>query len=134
MTLCKVNGTTRSGWYCCPALSGKALRLALPALAAAGLGVSTPASAQQPPAADYYVYVGAESADLLHRIRFGPDGAVLDRTIAVGEMATETEGPHGLNISPDGQRLADSHMIEVIEVTGTQGPAPAVSFPSIANS
>lgn len=118
MTSCKVDWTSRSGWYCCPALRGKALRLALPALAAAGLGVSTPASAEQPPAADYYVYVGAESADLLHRIRFGPDGAVLDRTIAVGEMATETEGPHGLNISPDGHCLADSHLIEVIDVTG----------------
>lgn len=54
---------------------------------------------------DYYVYVGAESADLLHRIRFGPEGAALDRTIVVGEMATETEGPHGLNISPDGRFL-----------------------------
>ena len=63
------------------------------------------ASAQEPPAADYYVYVGAESADLLHLVRFGPDGAELDRTIAVGEMATETEGPHGLNISPDGRFL-----------------------------
>lgn len=105
MTFCKVNRTIRSGWYCCAALRGKALRLALPALAAGGLGVSAPASAQQPPAADYYIYVGAESADLLHRIRFGPEGAVLDRTIAVGEMATETEGPHGLNISPDGRFL-----------------------------
>ena len=61
--------------------------------------------AQEPPTADYYVYVGAESADLLHRIRFGPDGASLERTIAVGEMATETEGPHGLNLSPDGRFL-----------------------------
>ena len=57
------------------------------------------------PGRDYFVYVGAESADLLHRIRFGPDGAALDRTIVVGEMATETEGPHGLNISPDGRFL-----------------------------
>ena len=63
------------------------------------------AGAQDPPTADYYVYVGAESADLLHRVRFGPDGASLERTIAVGEMATETEGPHGLNLSPDGRFL-----------------------------
>ena len=55
--------------------------------------------AQQAVAHDYYVYVGAESADLLHRVRFGPDGAELDNTIVVGEMAAETEGPHGLNIS-----------------------------------
>ena len=74
------------------------------ALCAAGtLGTAGRASAQQPPDADYYVYVVAESADLLHRIRFGPGGASLDRTIAVGEMATETEGPHGLNVSPDGR-------------------------------
>lgn len=63
------------------------------------------AAAQEPPRADYYIYVGAESEDLLHRIRFGPAGAVLDRTIPVGEIAVETEGPHGLNISPDGRFL-----------------------------
>ena len=70
-----------------------------------GLGGPRPGDAQTPPEADYYVYVGAESADLLHRIRFGPGGASLDRTIVVGEMATETEGPHGLNVSPDGKFL-----------------------------
>ena len=72
---------------------------------AASTGVVGPAAAQEPPLADYYVYVGAESADLLHRIRFGPGGAVLDRTIPVGEIAVETEGPHGLNVSPDGRFL-----------------------------
>jgi DNA-binding beta-propeller fold protein YncE len=49
--------------------------------------------------------VGAESADLIHRIRFGPGGATVDRTTPVGEMALETEGPHGLNVSPDGTHL-----------------------------
>ena len=63
------------------------------------------AAAQEPPRADYYIYVGAESEDLLHRVRFGPGGAVLDRTIPVGEIAVETEGPHGLNISSDGRFL-----------------------------
>jgi len=55
------------------------------------------------PAATYYVYVGAESADLMHRIRFGPQGASIDQTTEVGEMAVETEGPHGFAGSPDGQ-------------------------------
>ena len=75
------------------------------------VGPGSPAhvGAQPPQSADYYVYVGAESADLLHRIRFGPEGATLDRTIAVGEMATETEGPHGLNISPDGPLPLHDH-------------------------
>ena len=68
-------------------------------------GIVGPAAAQDPPRADYYIYVGAESDDLLHRVRFGPAGAVVDRTIPVGEIAVETEGPHGLNISPDGRFL-----------------------------
>jgi DNA-binding beta-propeller fold protein YncE len=51
------------------------------------------------------VYVGAESADLIHRIRFGPAGAVVEKTIPVGESPVEMEGPHGLQISPDGKFL-----------------------------
>ena len=58
-----------------------------------------------PPAAKYWVYVGAESADLLHRVRLGPDGVVVEKTIPVGELAAEMEGPHGLAISRDGKYL-----------------------------
>jgi DNA-binding beta-propeller fold protein YncE len=58
-----------------------------------------------PPASDYWVYVGAESADLIHRIRFGPAGLVVERTIPVGELPAEMEGPHGLQISRDGKYL-----------------------------
>ncbi len=54
---------------------------------------------------DYWVYVGAESADLVHRVRFGPGGTVVERTIPVGESPVEMEGPHGLQISPDGRFL-----------------------------
>ena len=72
------------------------------------LGVAS-LSAQQPapekPTRDYWVYVGAESADLIHRVRFGPAGSVVERTIPVGEHPTEMEGPHGLQISGDGQFL-----------------------------
>jgi DNA-binding beta-propeller fold protein YncE len=71
------------------------------------------------PKATYWMYVGAESADLVHRIRFGPECpagstptrptvsgcAVVERTIGAGEMATEAEGPHGLQISRDGKYL-----------------------------
>ncbi len=53
----------------------------------------------------YYVYVGAESADLIHRIRLDGDGVEVDQTTPVGEIAVETEGPHGLNVSPDGRYL-----------------------------
>lgn len=63
------------------------------------------AAAPARPSANYWAYVGAESADLIHRIRFGPDGAVVERTIPVGELAAEMEGPHGLTISRDGRYL-----------------------------
>lgn len=59
----------------------------------------------QPADATYYVYVGAESADLIHRIKLDASGVTLDQTTPVGEMAVENEGPHGLNVSPDGQYL-----------------------------
>ncbi|MGB0542475.1 MAG: YncE family protein [Longimicrobiales bacterium] len=55
--------------------------------------------------ATYYVYVGAESADLIHRIKLDADGVSVDQTTPVGEMAVENEGPHGLNVSPDGEFL-----------------------------
>jgi len=70
-----------------------------------GGGSSSAAPARVITDAVYYVYVGAESADLIHRIRLGPDGVTLDQTTPVGEMAVETEGPHGLNVSPDGRHL-----------------------------
>jgi DNA-binding beta-propeller fold protein YncE len=57
------------------------------------------------PQATYWAYVGAESADLIHRIRFGPEGAVVERSFPVGESRSEIEGPHGLQISADGRFL-----------------------------
>ena len=71
------------------------------------LPAAAPGQAPAPakPTRDYWVYVGAESADLIHRIRFGPAGAVVEKTIGVGESAVEMEGPHGLQISADGKYL-----------------------------
>lgn len=79
-------------------LTAMALALAAPLLA------QTPA-APAPPTANYWIYVGAESADLIHRVRFGPGGTVVEKTIGVGELAAEMEGPHGLVISRDGKTL-----------------------------
>ncbi len=58
-----------------------------------------------PPASTYWVYAGAESADLIHRIRFGPTGAVVELTTPIGELPNEMEGPHGLAITRDGKYL-----------------------------
>src|SRR5687767_14674521 len=85
------------------------MRITDPCRLAAALLLPAAASAQLPatqkPTRDYWVYVGAESADLIHRIRFGPAGAVVEKTIPVGESPVEMEGPHGLQISPDGKYL-----------------------------
>jgi DNA-binding beta-propeller fold protein YncE len=66
---------------------------------------SAATSAAPAPVADYWVYAGAESSDQLFRIRFGPGGTVVEKTIPVGELQAEMEGPHGLAISPDGKYL-----------------------------
>jgi DNA-binding beta-propeller fold protein YncE len=81
-----------------------AFRPALALLSVPALSLAAQAP-PDPPRAEYYVYVGAESADLIHRIRFGPGGAAVERTIAVGQSPTELEGPHGLQISADGRYL-----------------------------
>jgi DNA-binding beta-propeller fold protein YncE len=72
---------------------------------AAQQNAAAAATAPEKPAHNYWVYVGAESADLIHRVRFGPGGAAVERTIPVGELPAEMEGPHGLVISRDGKYL-----------------------------
>ena len=69
------------------------------------VAVTTAAPAPVAPQRDYWVYVGAESADKIYRVRFGSGGAVVEKTIGVGELAAEMEGPHGLAISADGKYL-----------------------------
>ena len=81
------------------------IRLAvLPAVVALA---SSAVSAQDrvPPTSNYWLYVGAESADKIHRVRFGPEGVVVEQTTPIGELAAEMEGPHGLQISRDGKYL-----------------------------
>lgn len=78
------------------------LGLFLPGLSCAPLGsadANTQASGPVPTDHDYWVYVGAESADRLHRIRFGPNGARVEATATVGEIPVEIEGPHGVAIA-----------------------------------
>jgi DNA-binding beta-propeller fold protein YncE len=63
------------------------------------------AAAPQFPSSYYWVYVGAESQDVIQRLRLGPDGFVVEKTIPVGFHPTEMEGPHGLQVSRDGKYL-----------------------------
>lgn len=84
-------------------VAAAAVLLGGPAFGAAQTPVEPPPP--PPPTATYWAWVGAESADLLHRIRFGPEGASVERTIAAGELAADIEGPHGLVASRDGRYL-----------------------------
>lgn len=77
--------------------------------------VAAPVSAQQPaaaatavaekPTANYWVIVGAESADKMHRLRFGPAGFVVEKSWEIGELPVEMEGPHGVQVTKDGKYL-----------------------------
>ncbi|MEM6707100.1 MAG: YncE family protein [Acidobacteriota bacterium] len=57
----------------------------------------------QPPTRDYYAYVCAESEDEVSLVRFGPSGLEVTSTVEVGSFPAEIEGPHGINVSPDGR-------------------------------
>jgi DNA-binding beta-propeller fold protein YncE len=59
--------------------------------------------AQIKPDRDYLVYVLSESADKIALVRFGPDGARIERQIDTGDMPVDIDGPHGIVISPDRQ-------------------------------
>ncbi|MEM6361525.1 MAG: YncE family protein [Bacteroidota bacterium] len=52
---------------------------------------------------NYYVYVTAESEDEVALIKFDGKDAVVEKTIPVGVWPAEIEGPHGINVSPDGK-------------------------------
>lgn len=54
------------------------------------------------PSDSYYVVAAAESQDEVSVIRFGPDGGHLVSSVEVGLFLTETDGPHGIAVDPDG--------------------------------
>jgi YVTN family beta-propeller protein len=49
------------------------------------------------------VYVASEAVDNVSRVHFGPDGGRVEKVIPVDPRPSETDGPHNLNISPDGK-------------------------------
>ena len=57
------------------------------------------------PEANYWIYVLAESADRIHRVRFGPGGAEVEASIPIGMFPVTMEGPHGIQVAPDGRHF-----------------------------
>ena len=79
------------------------LSLVLAGLAAWGARVPAATAPPEPPARSYYVYVCAESEDEVALVRYGPGGVEVVKTITVGSYPNEIEGPHGINVDPDGR-------------------------------
>ncbi len=63
---------------------------------------ATPGHAADP-TRNYHAYVCAESDDVVELVRFGGDGLERVKSIPVGSFPAEIEGPHGINLSPDGR-------------------------------
>lgn len=51
----------------------------------------------------YWAFVANESSDLVSLVRFGPDGAALERDLEVGIMPADLDGAHGVRVSPGGR-------------------------------
>ena len=57
--------------------------------------------AQSKPEKDYLFYVVSEGADKIALVRFGPNGARVEREVDTGDMPIDIDGPHGIVMSPD---------------------------------
>ena len=79
-------------------------RIFLAAAVAAVCG-SSALAAQPWPERTYYVWVAGEAVDRLALVRFGPGGARVEREVGVGRNILDPDGPHGLDVSPDGRRM-----------------------------
>ena len=57
----------------------------------------------EPEAADYHLFVAAESSDQVYQLRFDGSELSVSEVIEVGYQPTEVEGPHGMTVAPDGE-------------------------------
>src|SRR5215468_8837768 len=93
-------------WQHRPALipNGEAMKKfssLVPMVVCALLSFQSSLFAQKAPEQDYLVYALSESADKITLIRFGPQGARIEREFTTGVMEPDIDGPHGIAISPD---------------------------------
>ena len=67
------------------------------ALLSCGLGARCGA----PPAKEYWIKLVCESADRIATVKFGPGGAVVEKTTETRILQSDISGPHGIAFSPD---------------------------------
>lgn len=68
-----------------------------------GMWLGSPAGSQ--PTATYRALVASEAVDQIAEIEFGPGGARVTRTLNVGIMLADPDGPHGVAVSPNGEHF-----------------------------
>ena len=80
-------------------------------LCASGVGAqAAPATGAAPvhgpfPSATYRALVASEAVDQIAEIELGPGGARVTRTLNVGIMLADPDGPHGVAVSPNGDHF-----------------------------
>jgi len=72
-----------------------------PVLLCAALTIGLSAQSGEPPLKQYWVKLVCESADRIATVRFGPGGAVVEKTAETRILDSDISGPHGIAFSPD---------------------------------
>src|SRR5260221_10215842 len=72
-----------------------------PILLSAALSWGLAARRGEPPAKTYWVKLVCESADRIATVKFGPGGAVVEKTTETRILQSDISGPHGIAFSPD---------------------------------
>ena len=110
-------------------------------LATAALVASPALVSAQAPTRDYLVLVASESVDRVALIRFGANGAKVEKERYVGWAPTEVAGPHGLAVSPDKQHyfVSTAHGTPFgrltkynVETNAAEGNVKLGNFPATA--
>jgi DNA-binding beta-propeller fold protein YncE len=72
-----------------------------PVLLCAGLTIGLSARSGEALLKQYWVKLVCESADRIATVRFGPGGAVVEKTAETRILESDISGPHGIAFSPD---------------------------------
>ena len=72
-----------------------------PVLLCTLLSCGLSAQSGEPPRKEYWVKLVCESADRIVTVRFGPNGANLEKTTETRILQSDISGPHGIAFSPD---------------------------------
>jgi DNA-binding beta-propeller fold protein YncE len=71
---------------------------------ALSLALGAPALAQAP-SKTYFAYVLSEAIDEVSIVKFGPQGASVEKKFGIGMSITDPDGPHGVSLAPDGKHI-----------------------------